>query len=113
MTIKKKTQVLININLDENNIPEEMKWTAQDGGISDMDTKAILLSFWDSENQESLKMDLWVKDMPVDQMKLFFHQTLISLSDTFYRATNDEKMTATMKDFCEYFAEKLNLKKIN
>jgi len=113
MAIKKNTQVLININLDENNIPEEMKWTAQDGGISDMDTKAILLSFWDSENQESLKMDLWVKDMPVDQMKLFFHQTLVSLSDTFYRATNDEKMTATMKDFCEYFAEKLKIKKIN
>jgi len=58
-------------------------------------------------------MDLWVKDMPVDQMKLFFHQTLVSLSDTFYRATNDEKMTATMKDFCEYFAEKLQIKKIN
>ena len=113
MAIKKKTQVSININLDENNIPEEMKWTAQDGGISDMDTKAILLSFWDSENQESLKMDLWVKDMPVDQMKLFFHQTLVSLSDTFYRATNDEKMTATMKDFSEYFAEKLKIKKIN
>ena len=113
MAIKKKTQVSINIYLDENNIPEEMKWTAQDGGISDMDTKAILLSFWDSENQESLKMDLWVKDMPVDQMKLFFHQTLVSLSDTFYRATNDEKMTATMKDFCEYFAEKLKIKKIN
>ena len=113
MAIKKKTQVSININLDENNIPEEIKWTAQDGGITDMDTKAILLSFWDSENQESLKMDLWVKDMPVDQMKLFFHQTLVSLSDTFYRATNDEKMTATMKDFCEYFAEKLKIKKIN
>ena len=113
MAIKNKTQVSININLDENNIPEEMKWTAQDGGILDMDTKAILLSFWDSENQESLKMDLWVKDMPVDQMKLFFHQTLVSLSDTFYRATNDEKMTATMKDFCEYFAEKLKIKKIN
>jgi hypothetical protein len=46
-------------------------------------------------------------------MKLFFHQTLVSLSDTFYRATNDEKMTATMKDFCEYFAEKLKIKKIN
>ena len=113
MAIKKKTKVSININLDENNVPEQMKWTAQDSAISDMDTKAILLSFWDSENQESLKMDLWVKDMPVDQMKLFFHQTLVSLSDTFYRATNDEKMTATMKDFCEYFAEKLKLKKIN
>jgi len=35
----------------------------------------------------------------------------VSLSDTFYRATQDEKMTATMKDFCDYFEEKLELKK--
>jgi gliding motility-associated protein GldC len=111
MAIHKKTKITIDVNLDENNIPEEMRWTAPDGGVSDMDTKAMLLSFWDSENQETLKMDLWVKEMPVDQMQLFFHQTLVSLSDTFYRATQDEKMTATMKDFCDYFEEKLELKK--
>ena len=111
MAIHKKTKITIDVNLDENNIPEEMRWTAPDGGVSDMDTKAMLLSFWDSENQETLKMDLWVKEMPVDQMQLFFHQTLVSLSDTFYRATQDEKMTANMKDFCDYFAEKLELKK--
>ena len=111
MAIHKKTKITIDVNLDENNIPEEMRWTAPDGGVSDMDTKAMLLSFWDSENQETLKMDLWVKEMPVDQMQLFFHQTLVSLSDTFCRATQDEKMTATMKDFCDYFAEKLELKK--
>ena len=111
MAINKKTQVKIDINLDENNIPEQMKWTAPDGGISDKETKALLLSFWDAENQETLKMDLWVKAMPRDQMQLFFDQSLVSLSDTFYRATQDEKMTATMKDFCDYFAEKLELKK--
>ena len=111
MAIHKKTKITIDVNLDENNIPEEMRWTAPDGGVSDMDTKAMLLSFWDSENQETLKMDLWVKEMPVYQMQLFFHQTLVSFSDTFYRATQDEKMTATMKDFCDYFAEKLELKK--
>ena len=111
MAIHKKTKITIDVNLDENNIPEEMRWTAPDGGVSDMDTKAMLLSFWDSENQETLKIDLWVKEMPVDQMQLFFHQTLVSLSDTFYRATQDEKMTATMKDFCDYFEEKLELKK--
>ena len=48
--------------------------------------------------------------MPLDEMKIFFHQTLVAMSDTFNRATQDEKMTNTMKDFCEYFAEKLNLK---
>ena len=111
MAINKKTQVKIDINLDENNIPEQMKWTAPDGGISDKETKALLLSFWDAENQETLKMDLWVKEMPIDQMQLFFHQTLVSPSDTFYSARQDEKMTASMTDLCDYFAEKLELKK--
>jgi len=111
MAINKKTQITIDINLDENEIPEKMNWTAPDGGISNLETKAILLSFWDSDKQETLKMDLWVKEMPIDQMRVFFHQTLVSLSDTFYRATHDEKMSATMRDFCDYFAEKLNLKK--
>ena len=111
MAIKKNTDIKIQVGLDENNIPEQMQWSAEDGGIKDQDTKAMLLSFWDSKQQEALKMDLWVKDMPVDQMRLFFYQTLMSLSDTFYRATQDEKMTATMRDFCDYFAEKLELKK--
>ena len=56
-------------------------------------------------------MDLWTKDMPVDEMKQFFHQTLVSMANSFQRATNDEKMSATMLDFCDYFAEKLELKK--
>jgi gliding motility-associated protein GldC len=101
----------LKVALDENRVPEKLSWTAEDGGIQNEEAKAMLLSVWDSKNKESLKIDLWTKDMPVDEMKIFFHQTLISLSETFYKATQDEKMTATMKDFCDYFAEKLELKK--
>jgi gliding motility-associated protein GldC len=55
-------------------------------------------------------MDLWTKEMPVDEMKQFYHQTLVSMAESFERATDDAKMGATMKDFCAYFAEKLELK---
>lgn len=71
----------------------------------------MLLSIWDANNQETLRIDLWTKDMPVDQMKVFFHQTLSAMADTYERATQDDKMAATMRDFCEYFADKLDLKK--
>jgi gliding motility-associated protein GldC len=101
----------LKVELDENRIPEKLNWTAQDGGISNEEAKAMMLSVWDSNAQETLRIDLWTKDMPVDEMKQFFHQTLVAMSDTFNRATQDEKMTATMKDFCDYFAEKLDLKK--
>jgi len=105
------SEITLKVSLDENRVPEKLNWSAQDGGINDEEAKAMLLSVWDSKNQESLKIDLWTKDMPVDEMKTFFHQTLVSLSDTYMKATQDEKMTATMKDFCHYFAEKLDLKK--
>ncbi|MDC6390776.1 gliding motility protein GldC [Maribacter sp. PR1] len=106
-----ESEIKLRVGLDENRVPEKLYWSAQDGGIDNEEAKAMLLSVWDSKNQESLKIDLWTKDMPVEEMKIFFHQTLVSLSDTFMRATQDEKMTATMKDFCAYFAEKLDLKK--
>jgi len=106
-----KSKIVLDIELDENRVPEKLAWTAKDGGIENEDAKAMLLSVWDSKKQESLRIDLWTKDMPVDEMKVFFHQTLVAMSDTFNRATQDERMTATMKDFCDYFAEKLELKK--
>jgi gliding motility-associated protein GldC len=105
------SEITLKIALDENRVPEKLTWSAQDGGIKDEDAKAMLLSVWDSKNQESLKIDLWTKDMPVDEMKIFFHQSLVAMSDTFMKATQDEKMTATMKDFCAYFADKLDLNK--
>jgi len=106
-----QSEIKINVELDENRVPEKLMFTAKDGGVKSQPAKAVMLSVWDHEKQEALRIDLWTKDMPVDEMKVFFHQTLVSMADTFHRATQDEKMTLTMKDFCEYFAEKLELKK--
>ena len=108
--MKKQTSIDIQIEIDENKIPEKIQWSAPDGGVENQDAKAMMLAFWDSDQKEAMRMDLWVKDMPVDQMQQFFHQTLMTMTDTYYRATQDEKMQATMRDFCDYFAEKLNLK---
>ena len=105
------SEIKIQVTLDENRVPEALHWSAEDGGVTNEEAKAMLLSMWDNNQKESLRIDLWTKDMPVDEMKIFFHQTLVAMSDTFNRATQDEKMTATMKDFCEYFAEKLELNK--
>ncbi|MDA0935680.1 MAG: gliding motility protein GldC [Bacteroidetes bacterium] len=108
---QKKSPIQIEVTLDENKVPEKIIWSAPDGGVENELADAMLLALWDGQKQETLRMDLWIKKMPVDQMKMFFHQTLLTMSDTYLRATQDEKMTATMRDFCDYFAEKLNLKK--
>jgi len=107
--MKKTSDIVLRVTTDENKIPEAINWSAQDGGVKNEEAKAAFLSVWDHKAKESLRIDLWTKDMPVDEMKHFFHQTLVTMSDTYYRATQDEKMSETMKDFCAYFAEKLEL----
>ncbi|MEX1382008.1 gliding motility protein GldC [Lutibacter sp.] len=111
MAVAHTSKIEFTVGLDENKVPEKLHWSAEEGGISNEEAKALMISVWDSKTKETLKMDLWTKDMPVDEMKQFFHQTLVSMADTFESATSDEKMTATMRDFCDYFAEKLELKK--
>lgn len=111
MAVVHKSKIEFEIGLDENKVPEKMFWNAEDGGVEKDATKAIMLSIWDEKQKDTLRIDLWTKDMPVDEMKQFFHQTLVSMSHSFERATNDDKMGATMRDFCDYFAEKLELKK--
>ena len=108
---QKETEIKIQVGLNENQIPEKITWSAPDGGVDSQDSKAMFLSMWDAEKQETLRMDLWVKDMPIDQMQVFYHQVLTGMKESYYRATNDDKMAGSFQDFCDYFAEKLAIKK--
>lgn len=111
MATKRLSEIKIAVSLDDNKVPEKLHWSADDGDINNQEAKAIFLSVWDNKTKEALRIDLWTKEMPIDEMKIFFHQTLTAMANTFERATNDDKMGATMRDFCDYFAEKLDLKK--
>ena len=99
MMSHKESQIKINVQLDENNVPEKIFWEASDGGQDLSECKATFLSFWDNKSKDTLRIDLWTKEMRNDEMKQFFHQTLVSMADTLERATNEDKMAADMRDF--------------
>ncbi len=102
------SDITFTVNLDENKVPEKILWHAEDAGMDGkMDTKAIMLSVFDTESEETLRIDLWTKEMKVDEMKRFFHQTLVSMADTLQRATNEDAMAADMRDFARHFREKM------
>lgn len=100
----KETDINIRVTLDENHVPERLEWKASDGNDGG-ESKAMLLSFWDDEDLNTLRIDLWTKDMTMDEMKAFFHQNILTLADTFEKATSEDKMAAQMRDFADYFAE--------
>jgi len=102
-------EIKIAIDLDDNNVPENLRWHASQNDQGSA-IKAMILSVWDEKEQNALRIDLWNKEMQVDERKQFVHQTLITLADSFEKATNEKKMADTMRDFCEYYAEKMNIK---
>ena len=104
----RKAQINFTITLDENNLPESIEWTASDSGEGGK-CKAIMLAMWDEKEASTMRIDLWSKQMLVDEMKQFTHQTIMTMADTFQRATNEEKMAGDMRDFGMYFAEKMEL----
>ena len=103
----KETEITIKVKLDSNNIPEEICWSAPDGGMKDQISKAILLSFWDSAKKETLKMDLWTKEMPIDEMKSFMLQTFVSMKNSISKATGDENLVNLVDDFCVEFEKRV------
>ena len=106
----KKTQITIDIELDDNHVPEKMTWNAEDGGIEKEPTKATMVSVWDDAKKEALRIDLWTKDMPVDDMKMFLHQVLMSLSHTYEKATGEEDVAQWMDAMAEEFAQRAAIK---
>lgn len=104
-----RSEIAIHVDLDENKLPEKISWDAADGGVKGEPASAFMLSVWDERTQDTLRIDLWTKEMRMDDMKKFYHQTLLSMADSLERATNEKEMALDMKDFARYFAEKLEL----
>lgn len=106
---KKTSEINLKVVLDVNNVPEKISWTASDSGEESKDIKAFLLSVWDEKDMNTLRMDLWTKEMSIEEMNKFFFQTYITMADTFKRATNEDGMGEAMNDFAEFFGEKLGV----
>jgi len=102
-------EIRINVTLDKKSIPEKIVWNADDTSISDMPVRAMLLALWDHNNKDTLRLDLWTRDMSRDEMKIFFYETLKTMADTLERSIDDERIAGDMRDFCSYFAEKMDI----
>jgi gliding motility-associated protein GldC len=107
--MKRKSEINITVSLDENNVPEKIHWSASDTEEKPSSAKSLLLSFWDEKEQNTMRIDLWTKEMYVEEMKQFFHQNLVTMADTFERATGEAKVANAMRDFADFFAEELKI----
>lgn len=107
--IVKTSEISVKVGLNENNLPIAMKWSAADGNVQDAPAKAMLLALWDPTDNNTMKIDLWTKEMSVEEMKQFFHQTLLTMADSFEKATGEHNISEDLRDYCLHFAEKMQI----
>ncbi len=104
----KTSEIKFTVSLDENNLPEKIDWSASDTNEQSV-SKAVMIALWDAKENNTLRIDLWTKDMMVDEMKQFYHQCLLSMADTFDRATGETEAAKEMRGFAQHFGEKMKL----
>ena len=106
--VTKQSSINIEIGLNKDNMPVEIKWQSSDAppSVPKQDAKAMLLSFLDRPTKDTLKIDLWTVDMQVDEMDKMMFNTLRSLADAYFRATNNKELAEQFQQFVHYFGQK-------
>ncbi len=102
----KTSTIHFTIQLDSSNTPEKIEWDATDkpdAGFSE--TKAISVALWDPTQKNTMRIDLWTKDMPVEEMKRFYIDCIGGLSQSVLSSTGDEHMAAEMDAVCDRLAK--------
>jgi gliding motility-associated protein GldC len=102
-----KSTILIDVELDEQKVPANIEWKATDSSMErPQQAKAVMLSLWDGADKAALRIDLWTQKMMVDEMADFYYQTLMTMADTFQRATRMTELTDEMKTNAQNFYKK-------
>ena len=110
----KKSKISFEIQLNENNIPQKIQMSSTDGQLKKIEVKSFLISAWDKKTNETLRIDLWTKDMMVSEMLIMYHQTLLSMASSLEKATNESNLADALRDYCRFFGEQsgiINTKK--
>ncbi len=108
-----KSTINIDVVTDENRVPHSISWSASDTSIEKaQQAKAMMISFWDSAEKAALRIDLWTKEMMVDEMADFFYQTMMTMADTYGRATKYTDQVEEMKTFAKDFYEKFRARQL-
>ncbi len=100
----KKSSIHIDVQMDAGNVPDIIRWNATDTTAdASQKAKAMMLAFWDGADKTALRIDLWTKDMMVDEMADFFYQSFMAMAETYHRATKNEELVSDIKKFAKDF----------
>lgn len=109
--MERSADINIKVKLNDDNFPSKIEWGATEAGFDGMkEARAMLLSFWDKEENATLSIDLWTDEMLVEEMNAHYFQVFLKMADTYYNASKNAEVAELIKEFAVNFAKKTDLK---
>lgn len=105
-----KKSLKFEIELDENHLPVNIEMDSGGQSLKEKNIKALMISAWAAKSKETLRIDLWTKDMPVNDMFIMYHQTMMAMAVSLQKSTGHEKLADALRDYCDFFAEQTKIK---
>lgn len=109
-----ESSIKIDVTLDADKMPVQINWSATDSATDMVQkAKAMCIAFWDGSDKTALRIDLWTKDMMVDEMADFYYQMFSTMADTYERATRQKELSADIRKFAHEFYDKFRESQLN
>lgn len=103
-------EIKLTVDLDADKVATRIQWQAAEapGGVATC--QSMMLALWDCEKRTTAAIDLWTRDMTVDDMNSFFYQVLHKMADTYLRATKNASVAEAIHEFGNKFGDTLGLR---
>lgn len=109
--MSRTAEIRVIVNLDNDSLPTHIEWQATEAKNSGpVPCQSVMLSLWDAETKTTAAIDLWTKDITVDDINLHFYQVFHKMADTYLRATKNSDVAKLIHDFGDGFGDKLGLR---
>ncbi len=109
-----KSTINIEVELDDERIPKTISWSASDTTTDHLQkARAMMLAFWDPADKTALRIDLWTREMMLDEMADFYYPTFMTMADTYGRATQHKELVEDIKNFAKQFYHKFREKQLD
>ncbi len=100
--MSRTAEINLTVELDDDDVPTQIVWEASEArGTGPSPCRALMLSLWDGDRKTIAAIDLWIKDMTIDDMNLYFYQAIHQMADTYLRATQNSDVAKSMHEFAE------------
>lgn len=98
----KDSEIKFTVSLGEESYIENIKWESSDKPADSPDnTDAIAVSIWDPTQKNTLRIDLWTKQMNAFDMKRFTVDSIGGLAEALRSSTGDNLMADKMQELCQ------------